>query len=117
MLLASVDSVVQFITVFLIFVFVLALTYLTTRFVGGYQKGKQAGSNIHVIETSKVAANKFLQIIQVGDRYFLISICKDQMSLISELQEEDISLPENKELAPLHFKDILEKAKNLTQKK
>lgn len=116
MLLANVDSTVQFITVFLIFVLVCVLTYFTTRFVGGYQKNKMKGSNIQVIETSKVTNNKYLQIIQVGERFFLIAICKDSMNVIGELSKEDVMIPEPQE-ETLHFKDILEKARNKMSKK
>lgn len=117
MLLSNVDSIVQFITVVLIFVLVCALTYFTTRFVGGYQKSKMHGANIHVVETSCVAQNKYLQIVEVGERMFLISVCKDSISFIAELNKEDVVLPDVTATPALSFKDILEKARNKKPKK
>ena len=117
MLLMSVDAVVQFITVIVIFIIVMALAYFTARFVGGYQKSKMAGANIQVIETSRIANNKYLQIIQVGERLFLIAISKEQVSLIGELGRNDVTIPETQGKAPMSFKEFLEKAKNLKTKK
>lgn len=117
MLLSTIDTVVQFITVFLIFILVCALTYFTTRFVGGYQKGKLKGSNIQVIETFKVAQNRYIQIITVGERYFMISVCKDNIQLLSELNSEDITKIDTIENPALNFKDILENFKNKKPKK
>lgn len=116
MLLANVDATVQFITVFLIFILVCALTYFTTRFVGGYQKNKMKDSNIQVIETTKVTNNKYLQIVNVGERFFLISICRDSIQVIGELNKDDVKIPEPQE-ETIHFKDILEKARNKKSKK
>lgn len=117
MLLSRFDSASQLITVFLIFILVCLLTYFTTRFIGGYQRGRIKGNNIQVIETFKITQNKFLQIVKIGNRYFVISIGKDTIDLITELKEEDIFIPEIKETQMLNFKDILDKARNMKSKK
>ena len=44
------EGFTQFLTVILVFLLVLALTYLTTRFVGSCQQARAAGVNIEVIE-------------------------------------------------------------------
>ena len=49
------DSFSQLITVLLAFVFVLALTLWTTRWIAKYQKGQKAGQNIDVVETCPMA--------------------------------------------------------------
>jgi len=36
----TMDSYLQFITVLILFVFVLVITYVTTKWIAGYQKGK-----------------------------------------------------------------------------
>ena len=45
------NSIAQFITVTMIFIFVLAITYFTTRWIGSYQKKKMSYGNIKVIES------------------------------------------------------------------
>lgn len=117
MLLSNADAIAQFITAALIFVFVCALTYFTSRFIGGYQKSKMQGANIHIVETTRVAQNKYLQIVEIGNRLFLVSVCKDSMSFIAELNKEDVVLPDKNATPSLSFKDILEKARNKKPKK
>lgn len=117
MLLTTFESIWQFITILFIFIFVCVITYLTTRFVGGYQMGKKAASNIEVIETSKVTANKYIQIVKIGKTYFAIAVCKDTITMLTELKEEDLKIIEASNLPSLSFKEIFEKAKNLKNKK
>ena len=46
--------------------------------------------NIQVIETFRVNNNKFIQIIQVGKKYLVISVCKDTINILAELIEEEL---------------------------
>ena len=85
MLLSSLDSFFQLLTLLFIFVVILVLTYFTTRFIAGYQKGKGLGRNIEVIETYKVTTNKYIQIIRTGDKYFAIGIGKDEIHMLTEI--------------------------------
>ena len=94
MLLAQVsdraESITQFLTVFLVFILVLALTYLTTRFVGGYQKAKSVNSNFEAIETYRITNGKYLQIVRVGEKYIVIGITKDSITNICELSADEV---------------------------
>ena len=85
------NSFFQLIGILLIFLFVLVITYMTTRWIAGYQQGVIRNRNIQVIETFRVSNNKFIQIIQVGKRILLISVCKDTMNILAELAEEDLT--------------------------
>lgn len=113
----GINAAAQFITVLLIFVFVLAITYITTRWIANYQKHRNFAKNIESIETYQIAPSKYIQIVKVGKKYLAIGICKDHMTLLSELEPEEIQFPEMSEVSTLTFKEVLEKAKNLKQKK
>jgi len=113
----GINSIAQFFTVLLIFVGVLALTYFTTRWVATYQKGKMLSSNINVIETLKITANKYIQIVKIGDKYFAVAIGKDEIHLIGEISEESLKIPEAQNMNAPGFKEILENAKNFKLKK
>ena len=63
-------------------------------------------SNFTVLDTMRLAQNRFLQIIQVGNRYFVIAISKDQISLIAELQKEDITYWREAATGKASFQDI-----------
>ena len=52
----------QFITVLLMFVIVLGVTALTTKWIANYQKQQSVNENVQVIETTRIANNKFIQI-------------------------------------------------------
>ncbi len=91
------DSFFQLIGVLLIFLFVLAITYVTTRWIGQYQQGMMQNKNIQVVETFRVSNNKFIQIIQVGKKYLVISVCKDVVNILTELTEEDLVLMPSQE--------------------
>ncbi|MBP5276498.1 MAG: flagellar biosynthetic protein FliO [Lachnospiraceae bacterium] len=115
---SSAGSFVQFFTVFVLFVFVLAICALTTRFVAGYQKNKMMSGNIHVLETYKIATNKYIQIVKIGDKLFALGIGKDAVTMLGELNEDSISINESDTtFQNVDFKSMLEKAKNFKFKK
>ncbi|MCR5832117.1 MAG: flagellar biosynthetic protein FliO [Lachnospiraceae bacterium] len=107
------ESFTQFLTVILIFLLVLGLTYLTTRFVGNYQKIRNVNRNFEVIETLRITNGKYLQIVRVGEKYVVIGIGKDSITKVCDLSPDDIkpipeeTLTQSSEM----FKAILDKAK------
>lgn len=110
------DGFLQFMTVLILFVFVLAVTWLTTRWIVGYQKTKAAGCNLEVIETMRVTGNKYLQIVRAGERYLVIAVGKDEIHMLAELSREEIQFHENGNGQNLNFGDILEKFKKQNAK-
>ena len=110
------NSVVQFLTALLVFVFVVALTYFTVRWVGAYQKIQPGNKNFEVIDTCKVTQNKFLQIVKVGSRYFLIGIGKDTLEFFTELDENDLDLSGPVKIQD-GFQQLYQKAKERIQKR
>lgn len=104
----GIRSVAQLLTVFLIFILVLFLTYWTTRFAGNFQKQQMAGKNIQVMETVSVSNGKFLQIVKIGNRYFVIGVSKDNITYLCELKEEDLDFSSSQSTGD-SFKNILEK--------
>ena len=62
-----VSSSAQFITVLLIFLFVVAITYFTTRYIAGYQKNLIRTGNMELVESLRISNNKYLQIVKTGN--------------------------------------------------
>lgn len=110
------DNLLQLFGVSVLFIFVLGVTYLTTRFVGGVKFKKDKNSNFKVIETYKITNNKFLQIINIGDKYVVISVSKDDIHFITEINEEQIHKIEPMMVNKYNFSDILDKINNIKQK-
>jgi flagellar protein FliO/FliZ len=86
------NAVFQFITVTLIFVLVLGLTYFTTRWIGSYQKKQMSYGAVKIIESYRLSSNKVLNIVKAGNKCFLIAVCKDTVTLIGEVDEETLEL-------------------------
>lgn len=109
---SSIDMVAQFLTVVIIFVFVLAATYMTTRWIANYQKERSVNNNFEVIEISKLTANKYIEIVRCGEKYLAIAVCKDTVTLLCELSKEQLNLDENKSSQSKGFREILAKVGN-----
>ncbi|MBQ2934974.1 MAG: flagellar biosynthetic protein FliO [Lachnospiraceae bacterium] len=107
---STTESYLQFITVLILFVFVLGITYATTKWIAGYQKNKMASGNLEVIETLRITGNKYVQIVRAGNKYLVIAIGKDEIHMLSELSEEEIAVWE-KQPSEVNFGNILDKIK------
>ncbi|MCR5374007.1 MAG: flagellar biosynthetic protein FliO [Lachnospiraceae bacterium] len=111
------DSFIQLIVVLIIFAFVLAMTVITTRFIGGYQKVKMQNRNMQLIETLRLSNTKYLALMKVADRYVVIGVGKDEINKIIELDENeipDLRLDEEGKTATTMagFQDILDRFRN-----
>lgn len=111
------EAFVQLFTVAVIFVLVIGLTYFTTRWAAGFQKSRMSQTNVEVIDTVKLTANKYVQIIRCGSKYLAIAICKDTVTVLTELTQEDIVRSVKQENEKLNFHEILEKTKSAIPKK
>lgn len=105
------ESVVQLITVLFIFVFVLAITWISTKYIAGIQKDKYKTGNMELIETLRISNNKYLQIVRVGSKYYCMAVCKDTVTMLGEIRKEDMVFSENNVNVSMDFHKILEKVK------
>lgn len=87
---SSLHSLIQLIGALIIFAFVLGITYLTTRWMGGFQKSRSNNKNLHVIETISVGNNKYISIVEAGTAYLVVSVGKDEVHLLTELTREQL---------------------------
>lgn len=98
----------QFITVLILFVLVLGVTAVVTKWLAGYQKQQGTGSNIQVIETSRISNNKYIQIVRVGNTYMVIAVCKDTVTMLGQIPEESLKLGSTG--GDFSFRELLERA-------
>lgn len=108
---SSVTSIAQFITVLIIFVAVLLMTYLVTRWVGGYQRGKMTGTNIEIIETVRIGQGKYIQVVRTSDKYLAIALGKDTVTMLAELDEETVLRKDTQINSELSFKTLFNKVR------
>lgn len=88
---ASMESFLQLISALLIFVFVLLITYYTTRWVGGYQKVRMRSKNLQVLESLSVGNNKTICLMKAGTEYIVVAIGKDEIHPLATLKEEQLT--------------------------
>lgn len=110
---AAVNSIAQFVTVLLIFLFVLVITYFTTRYIASIEKKRMVTGNMELLDALRISNNKYLQIVKVGSKYLCLAVCKDTVTMLVELEQEDIKEIEP-EIKPVDFQAILEKVKKKT---
>lgn len=115
-----IDSFVQFVTVLLLFLMVLFITYGVTRWISGIQKTQMQGRNMEVVDTMRISSTKYLQIVRAGDKYLVIAVCKDTVTMLAEISKDSLVMEQIalKDGYQLGFREILEKLKNqnLTEK-
>lgn len=107
------DSYAQFITVLVIFVLVLAVTAFVTRWIANYQKQQNANLNVEVIETTQIGANKYIQIVRLGKTYKAIAVCKDTVTCLGEVPEEQLMKgkpAQGGSSSAFRFREIFDKA-------
>ena len=88
---SSMDSFIQLISALLIFVFVLLITYFTTRWIGNYQKVHMKSKNLQVIESLSAGTNKSICLIKAGTQYLVVAIGKDEIHPLATLTEDQLT--------------------------
>lgn len=91
MLSASLESFLQLISLVLILVFVLAITYIVTRWIGGYQKARMKSKNLQMVETIPAGNNKMISLVKAGSVYLVVAIGKDEIHHLATLTEEQLT--------------------------
>lgn len=120
LLTGTLETFLQLIGSLLIFVFVLLLVYLVTRWMGAVQKGQSHNKNLHIVETIGVGNNKMISIIQAGTEYLVVAIGKDEIHLLTKLSREelaDLSFEDAVHASPESFAEVFKKIKQKLPKK
>lgn len=106
-----IDSYLQFMTVLILFVFVLVITYFVTKWIARYQQGRAGDGNLEVIETCKLTSNKYVQIVRAGEKYLVIAVGKDEVHILSEVSENQLCLHKMEQGQKADFASVFDKMK------
>ncbi len=108
----------QLLATIVLFVAVLAVTYYVTKWIAKSGAIQSRSRNIKVIETFKIAPNKYVQIIRLGTRYYSIGVTKDNITFLTPLEEEQLDLQDHGEiLQDSSFKDVMGRVASMMKKK
>ncbi len=103
------SDIAQFLTLLVVFIFVLWLCAFVAKWMGNMQKDQGSSVNAEVIDTIRIAQGKWVQVIRVGSKYKVIAVCKDTVTYLGDVDESDIT-PRPAEAGRSHFSDFLSKA-------
>ena len=110
----STNQFLDFIVILVIFVLVLGVTLAVTKWLADYQKQQGRYGNIELIEAARLGSNKYIQIVRAGEKYFVLAVCKDTVTLLGEVSGEELFNDSNKSVSDAkeftNFKSMLESA-------
>ena len=118
-----VDSFLMLIATLLVFVFVLAITYMCTKWIANYQKIKLKSCNLQIVESIPAGNNKMICLVKTGSQYMVVGIGKDEIHLLMTLSEEQLTdfsfrqVNENSAITNETFSELLNKFKEKLPKK
>ena len=102
------SDIAQLLTMLIIFVVVLVASMWVTKWIGNYQKNQFASGNIEVIESARIAPNKWVEIVRVGDKFKVLAVCKDTVTYLGDIDESELKREDASEKKS--FSDVLSKA-------
>jgi len=116
----SVSSIVQILTLAFIFVLVITIAMLATRWVVKYQRGMAVAysnaasklTNIEVVETYRLTLDKYIQIVRIGEKYLAIGVGKNDVSVLTEINPDELHFVKEEAGTMPDFAGFLTKFKN-----
>ena len=103
----------QLISLIVIFLIVIFLAYNTTKIFANTKTKSMKNNNMKIIETISIGFNH-LHILQINQKFYLISSSKEGIKYLAELDKSDIIIQEHSNSLPnfeVNFKSYLEKLK------
>ncbi|MFT3951824.1 MAG: flagellar biosynthetic protein FliO [Oscillospiraceae bacterium] len=95
------------------FVAILYLAYLTSRFVGKSHRFRaKSGGNIEILQTVAIGSDRQLMIARVCGKLMLLGVTESAVSLITELDAQQLVTEPEQPAAGMPFKDALFKTIN-----
>lgn len=107
-ILLSAGGYAQLIMLLVVFVLILGVTAWVTKWLAAYQRAQNVNANIEIVETVRITANKYIQLVRVGRKYMAIAVCKDTVTMLGEVPEEQLKFRDVTQ-SKINFKELLEK--------
>jgi len=76
-------------------IFVLFLTYYGTKWLSVKATNISKSKYMNVIDKIVLGQNKFLAIVEISNKYYLLSITDNNINIIKELDELELKVTEN----------------------
>lgn len=109
---STANNLLQLLGLVLLLVIILFAAYYTSKFVGRMKLGQMKNSNFTVIDTYRIAPGKLLQIVKVGKKYIVISVAKDHISYLTDIDESELSVKDLSAVEKKSFRQIIDSIRN-----
>ena len=101
----------QFFLLIVVFAIVLFLAYFSTKWIASMRMGVRNNSVLKLISSMPVGGGSSIQLIKVGEKYFLIGVSKENITYITEVDSNDITY-DNVEKPKFSFEKCLKECYN-----
>ena len=82
------SAILSLVGAIFLFILVLLLAYLTTRWLGRRYGSQKAGGRIRILERTAIGPDRLLVIVRVEEKVWLLGVTSHQISSIGELDPE-----------------------------
>ena len=90
----------------IIFIVILVLSYLVTKWYANSGLVKNKTNNIEIKESFQLAPGKTISIVRIGEKYVALAQFKDNVVKLAELTEEELILNREVLISDSSFKDV-----------
>ena len=90
----------------IIFIVILVLSYLVTKWYANSGLVKNKTNNIEIKESFQLAPGKTISIVRIGEKYVALAQFKDNVVKLAELTEEELILNREVDISDSSFKDV-----------
>jgi len=76
-------------------IFVLFLTYFSTKWLSIKASSITKSKHMNIVDKIMLGQNKYLAIVEISNKYYLISVTDNNINIIKDLDEFELSFDEN----------------------
>ena len=90
-----VRSVIAFNWFLLFFLFIIVVTYITTKLIAKKSITYTNSRNIKLVDRIALGMDKSICVINIGNNYYIIAIGKQNIELIDKINKDEINITSN----------------------
>ena len=76
----------------IVFILILVASYYFTKWYAKSGFIRNQSQNIQVVENFSMGPGKQICILRIGEKYIAVAVCKDQITFLTQVEEEQLSL-------------------------
>ncbi|MCL2188141.1 MAG: flagellar biosynthetic protein FliO [Defluviitaleaceae bacterium] len=102
-------SVGPFLYMLVVLLFIIALCWFILRLTGAVKRRGTTSGNLELKESIFVASQNMIQLVRAGDKYLVLGVSKERVTLLAELDEKQIKEAEETPPMGVTFGKVLER--------